>query len=164
MQFDQSTPRANLTIGDNQFTVPACFVTGHSLSENEAKAMNQLLRENIRNNLAARLRDNGDGQVRGLTQEEVDEYVGEYEFGAGRGGGESRLSPVERKARQIAREKVISALKQKGKKIDTKTEEGKRNMEALVAQVAARPEIIKEAEKQLKSIEKIALEDLDIAA
>lgn len=169
MKFDASTPRANLTIGDATFTCPAVFAAGHVLTEGEAQTLNQTLRENVRNNLAhktkpGKAKDGTETPAEGLTQDEVDAYVAEYEMGLrrGGGGGEARLSPVERKARQIAREKVLEALKKKGLKIDTKTEDGKKQMETLVAQVAAKPEVIKEAEKQLKAVERIALEDLDL--
>lgn len=162
MQYDASTPRAETTIAGAVFSVPQPFVSGQSVDEGMARALNQLVRENVRNNLASRLK--GD-DPKGLTQADVDAYVTEYEFGQSRGGnGASALSPVERKARTIAREKVKEALKRKNLKIDVSTDQGKEQMERLISQAAARPEIIKEAEKQLRAVEKISLDELDLAA
>ena len=147
MQFDQSTPRVSVTIKGTTVTVPAPFAAGHTCSENEAGALNQLLRENVRNNLATR---------ETLDQAAVDTYVAEYEFGARRaGGGAPSLSPVERKARAIAKEKIQAALKARGQTVE------KENLAQMVEQLAARPDIIKLAEAQIKAVEKLALEDLD---
>jgi hypothetical protein len=165
--FSPDTARRPLTIENQEFTVPVLFAAGHVLTEGEAASLNQTLRENVRNNLAARLKPGKDNAApKGLSQADVDAYVTEYEFGArrGGGGGEAGFSPVERKARSIAREKVKEALAKRGQTLNLKTDEGKATMEKLVSQVAAKPEIVKEAEKQLKAVEKIALDDLDIAA
>lgn len=165
MNFDASTPRADTTIASQKFSIPQPFVAGMTLDEGGARALNQLVRENVRNNLAGRLKEDAEGKVQGLTQADVDAYVTEYEFGAARGGGGERgLTPVERKARAIAREKVKAALAAKNIKLDLKTEAGKAKMEELVSNVAAKPEIVKMAEKQLRDIEKISTDELDLAA
>jgi hypothetical protein len=167
MNFDASSPRADTTIAGVKFAIPQPFVPGMTIDQGAAHALNQLIRENVRNNLASRLKPAKEGEeAKGLTQEDVDAYVAEYQFGAtrGGGGGERGLTPVERKARTIAREKVKVALAAKNIKLDLKTEAGKAKMEELVSTVAAKPEIIKLAEKQLRDTEKVSMDELDLAA
>jgi hypothetical protein len=153
--FNEATPRSDLTIAGSTFSIPAPFTEGYTLNSREADALNQLLKENVRNNLAPK--------IEGLTQQAVDEYVLTYEFNVRRGGGGgASLNPVEKKARTIARERIQSALKERNMRIDLKTEEGKAWMEEKVAEVAARPEIIKLAERQLRDLEKLALDGLNL--
>jgi hypothetical protein len=163
MQFDTSTPRQDITIQGAIFSCPMPFHEGYPLKANEASAMNGLLAENLRNNVVGKFSE-GEGENRrfNCTQEQFDEYASQYEFGARRGSGEARLSPVEREARKIAREKVNEALKAKGKKLDLKTEQGRETMEALVSQLAANPAIVKEAEKRVKATERISVEELGL--
>lgn len=153
-QFDTSTPRSDLTIAGSIFSIPAPFTEGYVLNPNEANALNQLLRENVRNNLAPK--------AEGLTQQVVDDYVSTYEFNVRRGGGGASLNPVEKKARTIARERIQAALRERNMKIDLKTEEGKAWMEEKITEVAARPEIIKLAERQIRDQEKLALDGLGL--
>lgn len=165
MQFTESTPRRTITIKGAKFEFPAPYVAGYAISENEANALNGLLGENLRNNFVGKY-ENEDGTLKPeATQEAFEAYAAEYEFGARRSGGrEASLSPVERKARAIAREKVNAALKQANKKIDLKTDEGKATMEKLVSELAKRADIVKEAEKQVRAVEKIAVEELDLGS
>src|SRR5688572_11651852 len=113
MQFTSETPRANLTVAGRDFTCPQPFAEGYALRANEASALNQLLCENLRNNVAGKLKvKEGEAPVE-FTQEQFDEYAAAYEFGVRGtrgGGGEAKLSPVEREARKIAREKIREAL------------------------------------------------------
>ena len=51
MQFDTDTNRVAVTIAGAEFTVPAPFAEGHTLTAGEAAALNQLTRENVRNSL-----------------------------------------------------------------------------------------------------------------
>jgi len=50
--IDSNTPRKEITIKDELFTVPVPYTAGHVLSENEANALNQTYHENLRNNFA----------------------------------------------------------------------------------------------------------------
>jgi hypothetical protein len=91
------------------------------------------------------------------TQEDLDAYIAEYEFGVRRAGsGEARLTPVEREARRIARDRISTALKSRNQKVD------KEKMEELVTQLAARDSVLKEAEKRVKATEKISIEELGL--
>jgi|SRR5215207_3210278 len=157
MQFDPSTPRAEVTIQGAVFALPTPFAAGHSLTEGEASAMNQLLAENVRNNVAGKMKARAEkGEVQ-ITQAEVDAYVAEYEFGIRKvGGGEARLTPVEREANRIARDRISAALKERNQKVE------KEVMAELVAKLATREDILKEAEKRVKAVSKISIEELGL--
>lgn len=91
------------TIAKQDFTVPAAyFSAGQALTQHEADALSQLVRENVRNNLSGKIptwiekgTDDGDtieaNVLRALTN---------YEFTAGKGGG-ARLSDEVRAMREI---------------------------------------------------------------
>lgn len=157
MQFDTSTPRNSVTIQGAEFTIPAVFTPGHQLSEGEASQMNQLLAENVRNNFAGKMKARAEKGEPAYTQEDLDAYVAEYEFGVRKAGtGEARLSPVEREARRIARDRISAALKSRNQKVE------KEQMETLVSQLSVRPDIVKEAEKRIRAVEKISIEELGL--
>jgi hypothetical protein len=160
MQFDASTPRAEVTIQGQTFTLPTPFTAGHQLTEGEASQMNQLLAENVRNNFAGKMKaqaDKPEAERKAFTQEDLDAYVAEYEFGVRKAGnGEARLTPVEREARRIAKSAIEAKLKERGAKVDKET------METLVAQLAVREDIVKEAEKRQRAVSKISIEELGL--
>jgi hypothetical protein len=157
MQFDTSTPRAEITIQGTDFSIPQPFVEGHNCTAGEASALNQLLAENTRNNFAGKMKQRKEKGEADYTQEDLDAYIAEYEFGVRRAGsGEARLTPVEREARRIARDRITTALKSRNQKVD------KEKMEELVTQLAARDSVLKEAEKRVKATEKISIEELGL--
>ena len=164
MNFNESTPRADVTIQGTVFAVPQPYVEGHALTSNEASAMNQLLSENIRNNFAGKIKaeaDKPEGERKEYTQADLDEYVASYEFGVRRSGGssEARLPPEQREARKIAREKVVEALKAKNISIKSVDSE---KMEEMVSTLAQRPEIIKIAQRRVKEVSSMSLEALGL--
>lgn len=162
MQVTESTPRHPVTMAGIEFLVPAPFAAGHVMTEGEASQLNQVLAENVRNNLVGKTKKEvKEGQTPfTITQEAVDEYIANYEFGVRQGGTrEASLSPEEREARKIAREKVTAALKAKGIKINSVPAE---KMESLVAEVAKAEPVVKEAKRRVANSQKIALDELDI--
>lgn len=157
MQFDASTPRGEFTCQGQTFTIPLPYVAGHQLTEGEASQVNQLLTENVRNNFAGKQKARAEKGEPLLTQDDLDAYVAEYEFGVRKAGsGEARLTPVEREARRISRDRITEALKAQGKKVEKET------MEQLVSQLAAREDIVREAEKRVKAVSKISIEELGL--
>lgn len=98
-----------LTIGGNQFTVYSRYEEGHELTAGEASALNQTLRENVRNNLAKK---------EGLTQADVDAYASEYQFGVRTPGAGRTADPVMAEFMRLAKAKIREALKAKGKTAD----------------------------------------------
>lgn len=169
MNFNAETPRNEITIQGTVYTVPAPFVEAHPITAGEASALNQLLAENVRNNVAGKIKAEvakAEEEKRDpvpFTQEEVDEYVADYEFGVRRAGGsrEASLPPEEREARRIAREMIGAKLKEKGLTIKSVAPE---KMEELVAQLATREDVKKEADRRVKQVGKISLEGLELAA
>lgn len=121
MQITKKTPRTSFVIQGVNFMIAQPFAEGYVLKPNEAAAMNQLLAENVRNNMAKAVKTEVEkaGSVENADvaalQEAVDKYTSDYEFGARIGGRTS--DPVERKARDIATTKVREAIKAQGVKI-----------------------------------------------
>lgn len=162
MQFNADTPRSEATIQGLKFTIPEPFKAGHVCTEGEASSLNQTLRENVRNNVAAQIKaeeEKAEGERKTFTQEDVDAYVADYEFGIRAARGEARLSPEEREARNIARNIINAKLKESNTaKPDADT------MEAWIKQVASQPPVVKEAARRVKSVSGIAIEGLDLTA
>lgn len=100
---------ASLTISGQTFEVEPRYSEGHTLTANEAAALNQTFFENIRNNCAAKVKE-------GATQADIDAYVSTYQFGVRTGGGGSR-DPVEVEAMNMARDSVKDAIRKSGKNI-----------------------------------------------
>ena len=101
-----------ITIAGRPFTISNRYSEGHTCTANEADALNQTMHENVRNNLAEKLKKiDDDSEAQAL----VDSYSADYIFGA-RGGGGSR-DPVQTEAMNLARGKVKAALQRKGHKV-----------------------------------------------
>jgi len=144
MQTDQ------ITISGHVFNVPLRYTEGHELSAGEASALNQTLHENIRNNLAKQAKDGT------LTQEAVDKYSAEYQFGV-RSGGTTR-DPVQAEAIRIAKQKITAAMKQAGKKVSD-VDSSALN-EAAKALVQRDPQIVQLAQERVSQAQALATGDL----
>lgn len=112
----QETPREAYTIAGETFNVFQPYSAGHILTSGEADALNQTYAENIRNNYAAKVKEAKEAGTFDLEvfQANLDDYMGEYEFGVRRGGGGRVGDPVMAEALSIARDKVREALKKAG--------------------------------------------------
>ena len=161
MQFSKETPTRQFVIQDRAFSIPAPFVEGHVCTSAEAGVLNQTLAENVRNNLAARVKKAVDEDKfdQAEMQAEIDQYLEDYEFGARRGRG--AMDPVEREALNIAKDEVKTALRRSGHKLaDIATEDINRLAEQVVAE---NPEITKEAERRVNQKSKIGIKQLDLS-
>lgn len=161
MQFSKETPSGAFIIQDHAFQIPKPFNEGHSCTASEAGVLNQTLAENVRNNLAKRVKESVDkGEFdHAAMQAEIDQYIEEYEFGQRRGRGPT--DPVEREALNIAKEIVKNALRHQGIKLaDVDTAD----LNDLAAQtVEANEAITKEAASRVKKrneIGNVSLPDL----
>ena len=117
MQVTAETPRTEATIAGTIFNIATPFAEGHTISANEASALNQVLIENVRNNMATKVKAGGEEGGVAVVQADVDTYVETYEFGVRRGGGGVSADPVTKEAMDIARGLVKKALQNKGHKL-----------------------------------------------
>jgi hypothetical protein len=101
-----------ITIAGKSFSIEPRYAEGHTLTANEASALNQTYFENLRNNFATKAKEGAD-------QASFNEYVAAYQFGVRSAGG-SR-DPIEAEAMDLARESVRDAIKRSGKKISDYT-------------------------------------------
>lgn len=125
-----------IIIAGGEFTIPQPFETGHVCTEGEARALNQLLAENVRNNMAAKVKA---GTV---TADDVLTYAKDYEFSVA-SVPQAKLDPVENECRKLARAAIKAELGKQGVKLE-QVDEGALAEEIL--RVAAMPEIRKVAE------------------
>jgi hypothetical protein len=155
-----------ITIQGQTFNVPVRYEEGHELTAGEASALNQTYHENIRNNVAVKIRK---GET--VEQSFVDEYALAYQFGvrASGGGGVSR-DPVMSRAMVIARNKIKETLKKMiatpgskyyGRKISDFTSEAINT--AAKDKIAADPTFLDLAKKQIEEERAAATEDLDLS-
>lgn len=171
---NQSTVElVEFTIKDLTLKIEAPYEEGHQISAGEASALNQLLRENTRNNLAKKVEElmdknewtveevRSDPEKLAQFQTIVDTYVEKYEFGERSGGG--RISdPVEAKAMERAREVVRSKIVETGFKV---SEYKASEISALAKQVLDGPlgEGIREkARADVEETRKLAEASIDI--
>jgi hypothetical protein len=149
-----------ITIAGETHRVIQPYEEGHVLSVAEAQALNQTYAENIRNNMAPKLKAHKDAGTydADLFQSEVDAYTETYVFGF----RPSRTGdPVMREALAIAKEKVLTAIANAGRKKTDYTSE------AITAKahetVAKYPAILAEAKERVarsKSLGEVDLEAL----
>lgn len=160
MQITDNTPTRTVTIAGNLVAVPQPYAEGHQLRENEAHALNQVFAENLRNNLSQKLKDAAtEGADQNYLQAMVDEYAKEYDFGMkSTGSGAPRTKdPVEKEAQSIARERVKTALKNKGFKLSGEDGIAKEQVDKLVGQALEQhPEIYEKAREIVNSRESVA--------
>lgn len=171
-----------ITINGVIFNVKRPYSAGHPLTDGEASQLNQVLAENLRNNFADNVRkaqmkvatadgrkedDVTDKELKSIVlpedvietlRSEFADYAENYEFGARRGG--RVLDPVEREIRRMAEEIVKGAIKAKGFKLSSVSDD---QFDKLVAQVTeAKPELRAEAERRIAAAQAAA--DVDLSA
>lgn len=146
--------KEEITIAGGTFSVPNPYEVGQVITAGEADALNQVLHENIRNNLAKQ------AKAGTLSQAEVDAYADKYEFGVrtGGGGGGPR-DPIKARAMDIARDKVKAALGKTGKKISDYS--GKQISAAASTALEKHPEWLDLAKRQVEDERALAGEVLD---
>ena len=118
MQYSNETPRREITISGVVLKVVSPYTEGHQLTAEEAHVLNQTLAENLRNNFATRVKEvkeksEGNVDTQGL-QTELDNYMTEYKFGAGRQAAVA-VDPITKLAIAAAKEAVKAALIKAGK-------------------------------------------------
>ncbi len=138
------------------FEISQPYAAGHTLTEAEAKALNQVRSENIGNNVREKVKEllaaNDEAGAKAL----VSEKDSGYEFTLAQVSASAKLDPIEREARNIAKEIVKAKLAEKGLKItvvpegydkDTWAAKIDENIEKIAGQEA----VLKEAKKAVDS-------------
>lgn len=158
MEISKDTPRENVGIQGVVLTLAQPFVEGHSCTSNEAAALNQLLKENVRNNQAPLVKKMDEDKASvGEIQKVIDTYVKGYEFGVRRSGGTS--DPIEREALALAKEKVKEALAKQGIKLsEVKAADITAKAQGVVEQYPQ----FREKAKQIVASRKMDISNLDI--
>lgn len=162
-----------ITVQGEQFEVSQPYAAGHTCTEAEAKALNQVRAENIANNMRSKVKaalDGGEGAPSlDSVRSDFAKYDSEYEFTlASVGGGRTPVDPVEREARKIARELLKDHLAKTGQGKITeleKNEEAKEKIAAKIAEIASSNEqVLDLAKKRVKEQEKLkkAMADVSI--
>ena len=104
---------ASITIQHAEWNIEPRYAAGHVLNENEASALNQTFFENIRNNWASRLKTSSENNV-ALSQDDLDRYVQEYQFGVRSLVNREPRDPVAAEERRLARAVVSEHIRAQG--------------------------------------------------
>jgi len=139
------------------------YAEGHQITEAEAKALNQVRAENIGNNVRTKIKEmleSVDGDVekiakdaRALVAEKDKDYIFTL---ASVGGGATRLDPLTKECRSLAKQYVTGKIKEKGMTQKEYLEKnGEDSIKELVAQISENPKIVEAAKKNLKLRESI---------
>lgn len=160
-----------VTISGQSFELATPFLAGHVLNEAEAKTLNQVRIENIRNNSAKAVKeayDSGDQAKIDEIRAKVAEYDASYTFTiGGTGTGTVKRDPVEREAYAIAKELIKQHLAKDGRTTKSvpegmSEEDWKAKLEENYERVAASESVLAEAKKvvaaKAKRMDKLAEE------
>lgn len=136
-----------ITIAGKLFSVTQPYAAGHALTEGEAKALNQVRCENIRNNMATAVKKGveekkSDAEIAEL----VAKYDAEYVFAVSGAGAPRVTDPFERECISLARAELTRRIKEKGGKV---ADMDKDALNAKIAEWAAHPKIKEAAKKSL---------------
>lgn len=151
-----------ITIQGASVNIAAPYAAGHQITEAEAKALNQVRAENIRNNMAKTVKDlikkAGSTEVaQNDIQSAVSKYDGEYEFTLASVGGGRSLDPVEKAAKQIARNYIAGQLKAEGwTQKSYKEKHGENSIEDKIVELMEHPKVVAAAKKQVEEHRKLA--------
>lgn len=148
-----------ITIAGQTFTVSQPYVAGHAITEAEAKALNQVRAENVRNNMASKVKAAVEGTAKEgePTADTIAAHVAEYDANyvftlASVGGGKRSTDPVEVEALRIARGMFADwAAKHKLTVKAVKEKIGDEAYDAKVAEIAEREDVLKEAKRRVKA-------------
>jgi hypothetical protein len=123
-KFDANTPRLNVKVLENTYTLPAVYAAGHVLTEAEAKYMSRQVATSVVNAVPSAIKSQADGWVNKaedgtitpLTPEQLqaklDERFAAYEPGAiNRGAVGEPTDPIERLIHRMAIDFLNARLK-----------------------------------------------------
>lgn len=149
------------------FQISQPYEAGHTLTDLEARVLNQTRSENVGNNVRAKIKEMlepEDGSAP-KSEAEIQAYVAEvdaaYVFRTVSEGGRATVDPYEREATKIARELIKAQLAEKGRKLNTvpdglTEEEWKDKLAAEVERVASLDQVLAAAKKAVDAKKKQA--------
>lgn len=150
------------TINGLVFEVSQPYAEGHTISDIEAKVLNQVRAENIGNNVRAKLKEmqeagESEDAMRALVAEKDSEYV----FTAGNVGEGRKLDPYEREAEKLARELLKEHLAASGRKLTVAPEgvtedDWKAKIQTEVDRIAVMDDVVRAARKRVDDRRKTA--------
>lgn len=149
----------NITIAGRIFTVAQPYAPGPiELTEGEAAALNQVRAENIRNNMATKVKEATvdlpeDADAPQEIVDAVAAYDAEYVFALRAAGAPRETDPVQSEARKIARVTLTAAMKNAGK---TRKDYSEDAYDAMLDKVAASEQVQKAAAKAVRERSKLA--------
>lgn len=145
------------TINGMQFELSTPYTAGHTITDIEARVLNQTRAENIGNNTRATIKQMQD---EGKSESEIQDYVAgvdaTYEFTAAGVSASRKLDPVEREANKIARDLLKAHLATSGRKL-TVAPEGMTDedwddkVSAEVERIAGLDEVLAAAKKNVNA-------------
>ena len=162
-----------ITIAGQTFAVLQPYSEGNTITEAEAKALNQVRAENVRNNMAGKVKAAAEGTAKEgePTAENIVAFVSVYDAAyvftlASVGGGRKSTDPTEVEALKIARGIFADFVASKKLTVKAVREKiGEDAYEAKLAEIALRDEVVKEAKRRVKARQASAEEamgDLDL--
>lgn len=161
--------QTDITIQGLAFAIADRYEAGHTLTDNEAVALNRVRAENIRNNMAKTVNEAKeatgkesptaeDVDMKAL-QKAVDEYAAGYEFGV-RTARTSGGDPIKRLAMEKARSIIKAAISKKGIAV---SQVPAATISKLAADyLDANPKLLKEAAKEVEAAAEIDLADIEL--
>lgn len=154
-----------ITIQGYDFVATMPYLAGHVVSDAEAKALNQVRAENLRNNFASKIKA-AKGEAEGLTEEQLAEltaafaeYDATYEFTlASVGGGKRETDPVQAEAMRIAKSLIAAKLSKDKRTLKSVPAD---KLAEAIATVAAGEKVQKLAKKNVAERQAAAEAGLD---
>jgi len=147
----QPTPTRDITIQKNIYTIPQPYCEGHVLTAVEAKQLNQTWSEGVRNNMAPKIKaaieaaEAGDADDMKKVKAEVKTYANQYVFTLA-GTGRTKMDPLEKEARRIARINIVAYMESKGRKV---ADLDKDKLANEIIRIAENPKIRKQAKARI---------------
>ncbi len=167
MNYNDQTPRGEITVKGVILTAVKPYAEGHTLTANEAAVLNQTLAENLRNNFATTVAKAVEeaGSVEAVDvaalQAAFNDYQNTYEFGVRKSGGtRTPTDPVAKEALKIAKEIVRKALKDKNYKLSEVPAE--KINELAEGLIESNPKIREAAAKRVAEAQAIAGESINL--
>lgn len=147
-----------ISISGQAFEVSTPYAAGHTLTEAEAKVLNQTRAENIGNNFRADVKkalESGNPADIEAVKAKLAEYDAAYQFSMTQ--ARTPIDPIEAEAIRIAKEIVKSKIVEKygvSLKKYFETEGNEEKYEAAVEKLAGQEDTLKEAKKRVAAKKK----------